>query len=46
MENSTDLKKRILKMREAHYSGNGDINLNSSNIKNYEQNKSFKKKLY
>ena len=46
MENSTDLKKRILKMREAHNSGNGDINLNSSYMKNYEQNKSFKKKLY
>ena len=45
MENSTDLKKRILKMREAHYSSNGDIDLNSSNIKNYEQIKSLKKKL-
>ena len=45
MENSTDLKKRILKMREAHYPSNGDINLNSSNIKNSEQNESLKKKL-
>ena len=45
MENSTDLKKRILKMREAHYSSNGGINLNSSNIKNSEQNGSLKKKL-
>ena len=45
MENSTDLKKRILKMREAHYYSNGDINLNSSNIKNSEQNESLKKKL-
>ena len=45
MENSTDLKKRILKMREAHYSSNGDINLNSSNIKNSEQNDFLKKKI-
>ena len=45
MENSINLKKRILKMREAHYSSNADINMNSSNIKNSEQNESFKKKL-
>ena len=32
-------------MREAHYSSNGDINLNSSNIKKSEQNDSLKKKL-
>jgi len=45
MENSTDLKKRILKMRESHYSSNDDTNLNSSSIKNYKQNDSLKKKL-
>ena len=45
MENSTDLKKRILKMREAHYSSNDDTNLNSSSIKNYEKNDALKKKL-
>jgi hypothetical protein len=45
MENSTDLKKRILKMREAQHSSNDDTNLNSSSVKNYEHNDSSKKKL-
>ena len=43
MVDSLNLKKRILKMREAHYSNNTEINLNSSRIKKYEQHVPLKK---
>ena len=43
MLDSSNLKKRILKMREAHHSNNSDIHLNSSHIKKYEQHAPLKK---
>ena len=43
MVDSLNLKKRILKMREAHNSYNGDNNLNSSRVKNSEQHNIFNK---